>query len=177
MTTGTVSLLDFLDAPVVIGDPDSRVVYVNPAFESRSGISTAAAKGQPLAELFSGGGREAVLRAVAGVFEAGESVRFRLRVNSVGYAALASAIQSNDKRVGVVILLSEELGSDSRVLALQREIHEPLDEIMRCLTELAEATGGLRSSRYRRALDDGVRALAAVRKYAEEIQNLLDGKK
>jgi PAS domain-containing protein len=177
MTAGTVSLLDFLDAPVLIGDPDSRVVYVNHAFESCSGISAAAAKGQPLAGLFAGGGREAVLRAVAGVFESGESVRFRLRVNEIGYASLASAIKSNEKSVGVVILLSEELESDRRVLALHREIHEPLDEIMRCLTELSEATGGLRSSRYRRVLDDGVRALGAVRKHAEEIQNILDGKK
>ena len=177
MNTGFVSLLDFLDAPVVVGDPDSRVVYVNSAFESCSGISAAAAKGQALASLFEGGGREAVLRAVASVCDAGESVRFRLRVNGIGYAALASPIKSNEKSVGVVVLLTEELENDPRVLALHREIHEPVDEIARCLAELAEATGGLRSSRYRRALEDGVRALSAVRKHVEEIQNILDGKK
>jgi PAS domain S-box-containing protein len=177
MTAGSVSLLDFLDAPVVVGDPDGRVVYVNPAFESCSGISAAAAKGQPLAGLFEGGGREAVLRAVAGVCEVGESVRFRLRVNEIGYAALASPIKSNENSVGVVVLLTEELENDPRVLALHREIHEPVDEIARCLAELSEATGGLRASRYRGALDDGVRALSAVRKHVEEIQNILDGKK
>jgi len=77
----------------------------------------------------------------------------------------------------VVILFSEELESDSRVLALHRGIHEPLDEIGRCLGELSEATGGVRSSRYRRALEDGFRALTAVRKHAEEIQKILDGRK
>jgi len=76
-----------------------------------------------------------------------------------------------------VILLTEELENDSRVLALHRQIHEPLDEITRCLVELSEATGGLRASRYRQALDDGVRALDAVRKHTEEIQKILDGKK
>jgi len=177
MAGRAVSLLDFLDAPVVIGDPDSRAVYVNPAFERCSGITAEAARGQPLAGLFEGGAREAVLRAVATVFEVGESVRFRLRVNGVGYAALASSIRSNEKGVGVVILFSEELENDARVLALHRGIHEPLDEITRCLAELSEATGGLRSSRYRRALDDGFRALAAVRKHAEEIQKIFDGKK
>jgi nitrogen-specific signal transduction histidine kinase len=176
MTAGTVSLLDFLDAPVVIGDPDSRVVYVNAAFESSSRISSAAAKGQPLAGLFEGGGREAVLRAAAGACETGASVRFRLRLNEIGYAALASPIKANENSVGVVILLTEELENDPRVLALHREIHEPLDEITRCLAELSEATGGLRSSRYRQALDDGARALDAVRKHAEEIQKILDGK-
>lgn len=28
------SLLSFLDAPVVVGDPDGRAAYVNPAFEA-----------------------------------------------------------------------------------------------------------------------------------------------
>ena len=31
------SLLSFLDAPVVVGDPEGRAVYVNPAFEARFG--------------------------------------------------------------------------------------------------------------------------------------------
>ncbi len=29
------SLLSFMDAPVVVGDPDGAAVYVNPAFEAR----------------------------------------------------------------------------------------------------------------------------------------------
>jgi PAS domain-containing protein len=177
MNTGPVSLLDFLDAPVLVGDPDSRVVYVNSAFESCSGISAAAAKGQPLASLFEGGGREAVLRAVASVCEGGESVRFHLRVGGIGYAGLASPIRSSERNVGVMVLLTEELENDPRVLSLHREIDGPVEEIARCLAELSEATGGLRASRYRRALDDGVRALSTVRKHVEEIQNILYGKK
>jgi PAS domain-containing protein len=177
MSSGSVSLLDFLEAPVLVGDPDGRVVYVNSAFEATSGVSSVAAKGQPLASLFDGGAREAVLSAVAGACDGGESVRFRLRLGSIGYAALASPIKSDQGSVGVLVLLTEELGSDPRILALHREIHEPLDEIARCLAELSEATGGLRAARYRQSLDDGARALAAVRKHADEIQNILDGKK
>jgi len=177
MASGSVSLLDFIDAPVVVGDPDGRVVYVNSAFEDASGIASRDARGQPLASLFDGGAREAVLRAVASVCVTGEANRFRLRANSTGYSALASPITSNEDSVGVVIVLSEELGSDPRVLALQREIHEPLDDIARCLAELSEATVGLRGSRYGRALDDGLLALEKVRKHAEEIQNILEGKK
>jgi PAS domain S-box-containing protein len=177
MASGSVSLLDFIDAPVVVGDPDGRVVYVNSAFEDSSGIESGDAKGQPLASLFEGGAREAVLRAVANVCQTGEANRFRLRVNSTGYAALASPIKSNESSVGVVIVLSEELRGDPRVLALQREIHEPLDDIARCLAELSEATGGMRGSGYVQTIEDGVRALAQVRKHAEEIQNILEGKK
>jgi hypothetical protein len=29
----TLSLLSFLDAPVLVGDPEGRAAYVNPAFE------------------------------------------------------------------------------------------------------------------------------------------------
>ncbi len=177
MASGSVSLLDFIDTPVVVGDPDGRVVYLNSAFEDSSGIASGDAKGQPLASLFDGGAREAVLRAVASVYRTGEANRFRLRVDSTGYSALASPIKSNENSVGVVIVLSEELGSDPRVLALQREIHEPLDDLARCLAELSEAAAGLRESRYGQAIDDGLRALAQVRKHAEEIQNILEGRK
>jgi len=33
------SLLSFLDAPVVVGDPDGRAAYVNPTFETRFAVS------------------------------------------------------------------------------------------------------------------------------------------
>jgi nitrogen-specific signal transduction histidine kinase len=177
MATGSVSLLDFIDTPVVVGDPDGRVVYVNPSFEVRSGIASGDAKGQPLASLFEGGGREAMLRAVANVCQTGEANRFRIRVHEAGYAALASPILSNENSVGVLILLTDELASDPRVLALHREIHEPLDDLTRCLSELSEATGGMRGARYCQALEESVRALSLVRKHAEEIQNILEGKK
>ena len=175
MTGASISLLDFLDAPIVVGDPDGCVVYLNSSFESSAGIPVSEATGQPLASLFEGGGREAVLRAVAGVCTTGESVRFRLRLGEVGFAALASPIKSANASVGVVILLSEELGSDPRLLALNRGIQAHLDEISRGLSELAEATGGLRSGRYPQALDDSERSIGALRKLAEEIQKILDG--
>ena len=87
MTGVEQSLLSFLDAPVIVGDPDGRVVYANPAFESRFGITAEAARGRSLAELFEGGGREAVLHAVAEVYEYGESFRFRVRERGVGFAS------------------------------------------------------------------------------------------
>jgi PAS domain-containing protein len=174
MNAGSVSLLDFLDAPVAVGDPDGRVVYVNPAFESCSGIAAVVAKGRPLAALFEGGGREAALRAVAGVCENGETARFRLRLYEVGYAALVSPIKAHEDSVGVLILLTEEAENDPRLLVLHREIHRLLEEITRCLAELPEATGGMRAARFRMALEDGVRALSEVRKHVEEIQNILD---
>lgn len=170
------SLLDFLDAPVVVGDPDGRAVYVNPAFESRFGISREGAHGEMLSNLFAGGGREAVLRAVAGVCDGENSVRFRLREGATGYLALASPIVAEDDRVGVVILLTEEPEGEERVAAFHREIQEPLEDLTRCLVELAEQTGGRRNQRYKNLLDEGVRALGGLRKRAEDVQGQLKGR-
>ena len=108
MAEGARSLMDFVGAPVVVGDPDGRAVYINPAFESHFGISRVAATGQPLASLFEGGGREAVLRAVAEVCAGGETVRIYLKENEVRYMATASPIVAEQGRVGVVILLTSE---------------------------------------------------------------------
>lgn len=169
------SLLAFLDAPVVVGDPDGRVVYVNPAFEARFGIPAEAAAGMPLAEILEGGGREALLRAAAESCERGRSVRFALRDRGVGFSAVASPIVAEGARVGVVILLQPDLERVERLRAIQREIADPIDEIQATLDSLLEQTGGRRSQRHRGLLDDGLRAVARLRKWADELRDILAG--
>jgi PAS domain S-box-containing protein len=170
------SLLSFLDAPVVVGDPDGRAVYVNPAFEARFGVASEGVTGQPLAELFQGGGREAVLRAVAGVCERGESVKFNLRERGAGFSAVVSPIVADSARVGVVILLREELEGVERLLAIHREIADPVEELQGTLEVLHEQTGGRRAQRYRADVEDGLRALARLRKWADELRSTLAGR-
>lgn len=170
------SLLSFLDAPVVVGDPDGRAVYVNPAFEARFGVASEGVTGQPLAELFQGGGREAVLRAVAEVCEGGESVKFNLRERGAGFSAVVSPIVADSARVGVVILLREELEGVERLLAIHREIADPVEELQGTLEVLHEQTGGRRAQRYRADVEDGLRALARLRKWADELRATLAGR-
>ena len=170
------SLLSFLDAPVVVGDPDGNAVYVNPAFEARFGVAAEGATGQPLAELFHGGSREAVLRAVAEVCERGESVKFNLRERGAGFSAVVSPIVADAARVGVVILLREELEGVERLLAIHREIADPVEELQAALEMLHEQTGGRRAQRYRADVEDGLRALARLRKWADELRATLAGR-
>jgi PAS domain S-box-containing protein len=170
------SLLSFLDAPVVVGDPEGRAVYVNPAFEERFGQAADEVAGLPLAELFQGGGREAVLRAVAEVCERGESVRFPLRERGAAFQAVVSPIVADEARVGAVILLKEEVEGVERLLALQREIADPLSELEATLQSLHEQTGGRRSLQHRADLEDALRALARVRKWCDELRDTLAGK-
>jgi len=169
------SLLDYLDAPILVGDPDGRVVHLNPAFESRFEIALDQARGKDLATLFQGGAREAVLRAVAAVCSGTGPVRFPLREGGFGYWAVASPISSESDRVGVVILLTIELSSDRRMIECAKEIQEPLEELTRCLSEFSDQVGGRRAERYRLMLEDAANAVALLRKQAHELQNLLSG--
>jgi PAS domain S-box-containing protein len=169
------SLLDYIDAPVLVGDPDGRVVHLNPSFESRFGLSLDQVRGKDLAKLFEGGAREAVLNAVAKVCSGAEPVRFQLREAGCGYWAVASPISAENDRVGVVILMTTELSSDRRMIECAKDIQEPLEELTRCLAEFADQVGGRRAERYRLLLEDVVNSVELLRKRASELQSLLSG--
>jgi hypothetical protein len=124
-------------------------------------------RGQALASLFEGGGREAVLQAVVQVCGGSNSVRFRLRDDGVGYAALASPIEVEQGRVGVLILLTEEVHVTDLVPVLQREIEEPLDELARCLSELSQQLGRRADPSCKALLEDAARTLGRLRKRSE----------
>ena len=169
------SLLDYLDSPILVGDPDGRVIHLNPSFESRFNISVDHARGKELATLFEGGAREAILRSVAEVCGGAGPVRFPLREGDFGYRAVASPISAESNRVGVVILLTVELSSDRRMIECAKEIQEPLEELTRCLCEFAEQVGGRRAERYRLMLEDVASSVELLRKRADELQSLLSG--
>ena len=173
MSAPAPSLLTFLDAPVVVGDPDGGVAYVNPAFETTFDVDAGAVTGRPLAAVFDGGAREAVLKAVADACVRGETARFRLRHGSTGYGAVASPIVADDTRVGVVILLVETPSADERLVSLHREIQEPLQEIETVLGHLLDQTGGRRQERYRLLVEDGMRSVQRVLKWTSELGSLL----
>jgi hypothetical protein len=166
------TLLSFLDAPVVVGDPDGCAVYANPAFEARFARALGRVPGIPLAELFEGGAREAVLRAVMSACRQGESVRFRLREGAVGFSAVASPIEAQGEQVGVVVLLKEEVEGVERILGLHRQMEQPLDDLAHALEGLVEQ---VRDARPRALLDDALRSLARVRKAADEVHGVLTG--
>ena len=170
------SLMDFLAAPILVGDPDGRAVYVNPWFEQEFSVSRQEVTGVPLASLFEGGGREAVLDAVARVCGGAPPARFRLREGGRGYVVLASAVEAEGGRVGVVLLLTEETKIDDRLHGLRREVLEPLDDLGNCIAEFSEQTGGRRDDRFRLLLADAVRALARLRKWADGIAGTSAGR-
>jgi hypothetical protein len=168
------SLLSFLPAPVAIGDPEGRAVWVNAAFRERFGVE-GEVRGRPLAALFEGGAREAVLRAAAEVCSAGRESRFRIRHGGDGFSAVAAPIVAEGANVGVVILFGEESAGEARVLAFHRELQEPLDDLAQSLDTLLEQTGGRRAERFRAHVEVGLRALERIRKWSDELAAAVAG--
>ncbi len=170
------SLLAHLDSPVLVGDPDGKTVFMNPAFEQRFRMNLAESRGSPLANLFEGGGREAVLHAVARSSQELRSVRFRVRERGVGYAALASPIVVDGVGVGVILLLFQEAIEEERLLSFHREIQEPVEEITQYLEELFEQTGGRRAGRFREQVEAGLRSMQRLRHWTEELHATVTGR-
>jgi PAS domain-containing protein len=162
---GARSLMDFVDTPVLVGDPDGRAVYVNPAF-GRDFTADLETSGGNLANLFEGGAREAVLNAVARVCGGATRARFRLREGDKGFTALASPVEVEEGRVGVIILLTEE-PMEERMLSFRRDIQEPMDELSSCLMAISTETGERRDEKWRVLVAEGLRSLERMRKWAD----------
>ena len=181
MISGSRSLMDFIQTPVLVGDPEGRVVYVNPAFETDFLVPVEEIVGQPVANLFEGGGREAVLHAVAqvcGSTSESDAVRFNLLATDRGYKALASAVEADGGRVGVILLLTRETAGEARMQSFRREILVPLDELSACLASVAEHADGPNVDAQRLAVADGVRCVERIRKWAGTVATTLkDGAK
>lgn len=169
------SLLDFLDAPVLVGDPIGRVIYVNAAFERAFRCDRESVAGQGLAEVFSGGAREAVLKAVADVCESGRVDGLRVREYGQGYLGKVSPIETGADRVGVIIELHDEPPPDARLVTYHREMDEPLSEVAGVLDEFLEETGGRRDERFRELLERGLTAMRRASKWSAELSSLLQG--
>lgn len=168
MTPGNRSLMDFIDTPVLVGDPDGRAVYVNPAFETDFLLASEDIVGRPLANLFEGGGREVLLHAVATICDpkGKQTTRFALIAGDRAYKALASAVEAEAGRVGVILLLTRESPHEARLQAFRREVMTTLDEISDVFAAIA---ANARGDDQRSAIEDGVRCVDRIRKWGEEI--------
>lgn len=164
-------LLPFLPAPVAVADPDGRAVYVNPEF-ARAFDAPEEVRGRPLAELFAGGAREAVLAATAQVCREARAVRFRLREADAAYAVSAAPIEAEGSAVGLVFLFFPE-PTGEQVLSFHRGVQEPLEDLAHCLDSLLEQTGGRRSQRFRAHVESGLRALEDLRKWNDELRDFV----
>jgi len=169
------SLLNHLDAPVVVADPDGCVVFLNPAFEYSFATTRDRCHGRALAELFEGGDREAVLGAVAATCARGQSVRFRIRHQERGFQVLASPIAVDGQRVGSVLLLTEDLLETESLHRVRRELGGAVEQLEGSLERLARADGQLADGERDDCAAGARTALAECRRAVANLGRLADG--
>ena len=126
-----ISLLGHLDTPILVGDPEGHVVYANPSFRKRFCPTGGDPTGTALASVFGGGAREAVLKVTAEVLQRGQAARLQIREGGVGYVGLASPIEAEDDRVGVVMVMLEEQSNEDHLAGLAEELADPIGEALR----------------------------------------------
>ena len=170
---GSRSLLDFIQTPVMVGDPDGRVVYVNPAFETDFLV--------PLEEVAGAAGGEPVRRAAAARrcctrWRACAAARASATRSASACSWRTAAtrrsprpVEAEGGRVGVILLLVRESAGEARMQSFRREILAPLDELSACLSAVAEHATGPDAQAQRIAIADGVRCLERVRKWADGV--------
>jgi len=176
-STEGISLLAHLQTPVLVGDPEGRIVYANPAFRLRFGDENEDPMGQPLAMVFGGGAREAVLTATAEVLQRGQSARLQIREGSFAYTGLASPIEAEEDRVGVVMVLLEEHSNEEYLVGLADEIAEPMNEAMQAAQSLGQELHADLSDAQRTLFDRGTRAIETAQKWLRELQVAIRGGK
>ncbi len=176
-TAEDISLLAHLQTPILVGDPDGCIVYANPAFRDRFCQADEDPMGQALAMVFGGGAREVVLTATAEVLERGQPARLQIREGEYGYSGLASPIEAEDDRVGVVMVLLEEQSSEDYLTGLADEIGEPIMEAIQALQGFSQNLAGRLGDEEQAILARGMRSIETAQKWLRELQVAIRGGK
>ena len=171
------SLLGHLDAPILVGDPEGCVVYANQSFRDHFCGHDEDPVGDPLAMVFEGGAREAVLMATAEVLQRGQAARLKVREGGNAYTGLCSPIEAEDDRVGVVMVMLEEQSNDEHLTGLAEEIGEPIAEALQSMHQLSEKLTGTLLDDQQRLLENALRQMKTAQKWLRELSVALRGGK
>ncbi len=172
-----ISLLGHLDTPILVGDPEGHVVYANASFRKRFCPSGEDPTGTALASVFGGGAREAVLKVTAEVLQRGQSARLQIREGGLGYVGLASPIEAEDDRVGVVMVLLEEQSGEDHLAGLAEELADPIGDALRTLGRLLESPAAPLADALRVPLERSLQSLETAQKWIRELQVAIRGGK
>ncbi len=172
-----ISLLGYLDTPILVGDPDGCIVYANSSFRDRFCSHGDDPVGEPLALVFGGGAREVVLTATAGVLQRGQPARLKIREGGASYTGLCSPIEAEDDRVGVVMVLLEEQSNEEHLAGLADEMSDPISEALQALRSLSEQAGGALPAEQHRLLEQGLHSVESAQRWLRELSVAIRGGK
>ena len=172
-----MSLLGHLDAPILVGDPDGCIVYANQSFRDHFCGHDEDPVGEPLAMVFGGGAREAVLMATAEVLQRGQAARLNIREGGNAYTGLCSPIEAEDDHVGVVMVMLEEQSNEEHLTGLADEIAEPIAAALQSMHQLSEKLTVTLLDDQQRLLENALRQMETAQKWLRELSVALRGGK
>ncbi len=172
-----ISLLGFVETPILVGDPEGRIVYANASFRQFFAPGNDDLMGQPLAMVFGGGARELVLSVVASVLERGEAARLQIREAGVGFIGLASPIEAQDDRVGVIMVLLEEESNEDHLSVMIDEISSPLSASLKDLQALTSPLTHQLSKAQNDAFEAALASLEEAQNSLRELHLVIRGGK
>jgi len=172
-----MSLLGHLDAPILVGDPEGYIVYANQSFRDHFCGHDADPVGEPLAMVFGGGARENVLMATAEVLQRGQAARLTIREGENAYTGLCSPIETEDDRVGVVMVMLEEQSNEEHLTGLAEEIGEPIAEALQSMHQLSEKLTATLLDDQQGLLENALSKMEAAQKWLRELSVALRGGK
>jgi hypothetical protein len=173
----SISLLGYVRTPVLVGDPDGLIVYANPSFRAVFCAMDDDPVGQPLAMVFGGGAREVVLSATASVLERGQPARLQIREAGHGYTGLASPIEAEDDRVGVIMVLLEEQSNEEHLTGLTDEVAGPIAEALQSIQAMSAQMHDILLDDQRELMERGLRSIEDAQKWLRELQVAVRGGK
>jgi hypothetical protein len=172
-----ISLLGFVDTPILVGDPDGCIVYANPSFRRCFGVDGDDLMGQPLAMVFGGGAREVVLSVTAAVLEQGSAARLQIREAGIGFTGLASPIEAADDRVGVIMVLLEEESNEDHLSVMIEGISSPLSGALKNLQALTQPIGTRATEAQREKYEGALESLEEAQHSLRELHLVVRGGK
>jgi PAS domain S-box-containing protein len=172
-----ISLLGFVDTPILVGDPDGCIVYANPSFRRCFGVGSEDLMGQPLAMVFGGGAREVVLSVTASVLQQGSAARLQIREAGVGFNGLASPIEAEDDRVGVIMVLLEEDSKEEHLSVMIEEVSSPLAAAHKNLQALKQPIAARVTEAQRESYEDAIGSLEGAQNSLRELHLVVRGGK
>lgn len=172
-----ISLLGFVDTPILVGDPDGCIVYANPSFRRCFGVASDDLMGQPLAMVFGGGAREVVLSVTASVLELGRAARLQIREAGIGFNGLASPIEAEDDRVGVIMVLLEEDSKEEHLSVMIEEVSSPLSAALKNFQGLTQPILARVTEAQRENYEDAIGSLEQAQSSLRELHLVVRGGK
>ncbi|UCD84203.1 MAG: PAS domain-containing protein [Deltaproteobacteria bacterium] len=175
------TILTYLDTPIIIGDANNKLIYLNPAGEEVFQRKVMELVGKEVRELFSGDSWEGILETITQVRKQNRPSRISVEAGSRNFRASISPIIGDEEGfIGYVINLldiaegkvADQLKADALIIVNQ--IRDPLLDIADTLNELKKKVSSGLKKEASRLIEKGLEDSQKVIRLVDELLGFPD---